>query len=84
MCGHPNPDPEAVTKHNLIENGCPSDDTVQYHNSAVDVEQRFSFESFRFSSVPSAVVYLHCYIDICRADNEDSRCSKGLDICPDS
>ena len=80
--GTPNPDPEAVTKHNLIVNGCPSDETVQYHNSTAEVDQRFSFESFRFNSVPSAVVYLHCYIDVCRVDNLESRCSKGLDLCP--
>ncbi|XP_063681868.1 ZP domain-containing protein-like [Bolinopsis microptera] len=80
--GTPNPDPEAVTKHNLIVNGCPSDETVQYHNSTVEVDQRFSFESFRFNSVPSAVVYLHCFIDVCRVDNLESRCSKGLDLCP--
>ena len=77
----PNPDPKAVTRHNLIENGCPDDKTIQYHDSPVTVEQRFSFESFRFNSAPSAVVYLHCYIDVCRADNEESRCSKGLDVC---
>ena len=79
----PNPDPEAVTKHNLILNGCPADQTVQYHNSTVEVEQRFSFESFRFNSIPAAVVYLHCYIDVCRAEDEDSRCSQGLDNCSD-
>jgi hypothetical protein len=78
----PNSDPAAVTKHNLIENGCPTDETIQYHNSTVKVEQRFSFESFRFNSLPSAVVYLHCYIDVCRAGDEKSRCSKGLDVCP--
>jgi len=77
----PNSDPEAVTKHFIITDGCPNDETVQYHDSDVEVEQRFSFQSFRFNSAASAVVYLHCYIDVCRSDNAGSRCSKGLDLC---
>ena len=61
----PDADPDYSTQHNLLTDGCAVDDTVEYHNAPSGLAQRFSFEAFRFNERPSAVVYMHCYIDVC-------------------
>ena len=61
----PDADPNYSTQHELIIEGCAADDTVEYHDSPTFLAQRFSFQAFRFNERPTAVVYMHCYIDVC-------------------
>ena len=61
----PDADPNYSTQHELIIEGCGVDDTVEYHDSPNFLAQRFSFQAFRFNERPTAVVYMHCYIDVC-------------------
>ena len=61
----PDADPNYSTHHDLITDGCSSDDTVEYHDPPNGLAQRFSFQAFRFNERPTAVVYMHCYIDVC-------------------
>ncbi|XP_063694933.1 oncoprotein-induced transcript 3 protein-like [Bolinopsis microptera] len=77
----PDSDPDYSTHHNLLADGCAADDTVQYHDSPNSLAQRFSFEVFRFNERPTAVVFMHCYIDVCPSDDEDSKCKSGWTSC---
>ena len=52
------------------------DDTVKMANSSSHQSQRFSVESFKFVG-EFPFVYLHCSVVVCKADDPDSRCSKG-------
>jgi hypothetical protein len=61
----PDADPNYSTLHLLLKDGCAVDDTVVYHDAPTGLTQRFSFQAFRFNERPTAVVYMHCYIDVC-------------------
>lgn len=77
----PDADPNYSTQHELIIEGCAADDTVEYHDSPTFLAQRFSFQAFRFNERPTAVVYMHCYIDVCSADVEGTKCKIGWKAC---
>lgn len=66
--------------HNLTIIGisfrCPVDDTVKMVNSSSKQSQRFSVEAFKFVG-EFPFVYLHCSVVVCKAGDQDSRCSKG-------
>jgi len=65
------------SKFMLINNGCPVEDTVQFH-STVGQHQRFSLQAFRYLTNQSAV-FMHCLVFLCQNASRDSRCTSG---CP--
>ena len=69
--------------YDLISDGCPneSDESIKYYNASEHEVQRFSFQTFRFNALPTAVVFLHCQVEICDPCEIDTRCKQGLSIC---
>ncbi|GCB63413.1 hypothetical protein scyTo_0011616 [Scyliorhinus torazame] len=64
----PTKNPDALPQYYLIKNGCPIDETVQYHNQiGNETMANFSVQMFRFVKYP--VVFLHCRTEICAPDS---------------
>ncbi|XP_078400900.1 pancreatic secretory granule membrane major glycoprotein GP2-like [Cetorhinus maximus] len=60
----PTKNPDDLPQYYLIKNGCPADDTVQYHNQiGNETMANFSVQMFQFVKYP--VVFLHCRTEIC-------------------
>ena len=53
------------THHNLVTDGCGADSTVQFHSAESSSVQRFSFEVFQFSEETTAVLFIHCNVEVC-------------------
>ncbi|XP_051883900.1 pancreatic secretory granule membrane major glycoprotein GP2-like isoform X3 [Pristis pectinata] len=64
----PTKDPDDLPQYYLIKKGCPTDETVQYHNQiGNETTGNFSMQMFRFTKHP--VVFLHCRTEICVPDS---------------
>ncbi|XP_014803015.1 PREDICTED: uromodulin-like [Calidris pugnax] len=73
----PSTDPYQDMRHELIEKGCPHDETVTYLNAIGEsTTAKFSFQMFRFVGYPE--VFLHCRVRLCVPDSLEP-CSKQ---CP--
>ncbi|XP_061863814.1 uromodulin-like [Colius striatus] len=60
----PSRDPYQPVRHQLIEKGCPHDDSVMYLNAIGESSAaKFSFQMFRFVGYPE--VFLHCRVRLC-------------------
>ncbi|XP_069724568.1 uromodulin-like isoform X2 [Phaenicophaeus curvirostris] len=72
----PSADPYQDVRHQLIEKGCPHDETVTYLNAIGEsTTAKFSFQMFRF--VAYSEVFLHCRVRLCLPDGPEP-CAK----CP--
>ncbi|KFO87737.1 Alpha-tectorin, partial [Buceros rhinoceros silvestris] len=73
----PSTDPYQDVWHELIEKGCPRDETVMYLNAVGEsTTAKFSFQMFQFVGYPE--VFLHCRVRLCLA-NSSEPCAKQ---CP--
>ncbi|KFV54768.1 Alpha-tectorin, partial [Tyto alba] len=73
----PSADPYQDVRHELIEKGCPHDETVTYLNTVGEsATAKFSFQMFQFVGYPE--VYLHCRVRLCLPDSPEA-CAKQ---CP--
>ncbi|XP_067853540.1 pancreatic secretory granule membrane major glycoprotein GP2-like [Heptranchias perlo] len=64
----PTKNPDDLPQYYLIKRGCPTDETVQYHNQiGNETMANFSVQMFRFIKYP--VVFLHCRTEICVPDS---------------
>uniref|UniRef100_A0A8C6IM08 Beta-tectorin n=1 Tax=Mus spicilegus TaxID=10103 RepID=A0A8C6IM08_MUSSI len=62
----------------LINKGCPTDDTVLVHENGKDHRATFQFNAFRFQNIPKlSKVWLHCETFIC--DSEKLSCPVNCD-----
>ncbi|XP_033121899.1 MAM and LDL-receptor class A domain-containing protein 1-like isoform X1 [Anneissia japonica] len=70
----PIPDMDANPQHQLIENNCGVDPTIEFdgQTSADTAHVFFSFESFCFNNYPT--VFVHCELSIC--NGSDWRCHR--------
>ncbi|XP_005996340.1 beta-tectorin [Latimeria chalumnae] len=69
----PSLDPYYSTKWILIQDRCPTDDTVTIYENGKESRAMFKFNSFRFRhSLGVSKVWLHCDINVC--DNEKLNC----------
>ncbi|NXG64969.1 UROM protein, partial [Hemiprocne comata] len=60
----PSADPYQDVRHELIEKGCPQDETVTYLNAIGEsTSAKFSFQMFQFAGYPE--VFLHCRVRLC-------------------
>ncbi|KAJ8406409.1 hypothetical protein AAFF_G00306400 [Aldrovandia affinis] len=78
------PNPKIYSDYTLIENVCPTDDSVMYYPQTMDLlvprgqmdRKRFSFTfSSKFETSP---LFLHCQMSLCSDSVADSR---GLPMC---
>lgn len=55
----------------LIDEECPIDDTLAFHESGLANERRFSFQTFSFTGheTESRPVAVHCFYKICSSEN---------------
>uniref|UniRef100_G1MWM0 ZP domain-containing protein n=1 Tax=Meleagris gallopavo TaxID=9103 RepID=G1MWM0_MELGA len=73
----PGADPYQDVRHELIEQGCPHDETVTYLNAIGEsTTAKFSFQMFQFVGYPK--VFLHCRVRLCLPDGPEP-CAKQ---CP--
>ncbi|KFP37822.1 Uromodulin, partial [Chlamydotis macqueenii] len=73
----PSADPYQDVRHELIEKGCPHDETVTYLNAIGEsTTAKFSFQMFQFVGYPE--VFLHCRVRLC-LPNSPEPCAKQ---CP--
>ncbi|KAM6380947.1 uromodulin-like [Pluvialis apricaria] len=73
----PSADPYQEARHELIEKGCPHDETVTYLNAIGEsTTAKFSFQMFQFVGYPE--VFLHCRVRLC-LPNSPVSCAKQ---CP--
>ncbi|XP_065590275.1 uromodulin-like [Cyrtonyx montezumae] len=73
----PRADPYQDVRHELIEQGCPHDETVTYLNAIGEsTTAKFSFQMFQFVGYPE--VFLHCRVRLCLPDGPEP-CAKQ---CP--
>ncbi|XP_068549763.1 uromodulin-like [Anas acuta] len=73
----PSSDPYQDVRHELIEQGCPHDETVTYLNAIGEsTTAKFSFQMFQF--VGYSEVFLHCRVRLCLPDSPEP-CAKQ---CP--
>ncbi|NWR57705.1 GP2 protein, partial [Bucorvus abyssinicus] len=73
----PSMDPYQDVRHELIEKGCPRDETVMYLNAIGEsTTAKFSFQMFQFVGYPE--VFLHCRVRLCLPDSPEP-CAKQ---CP--
>ncbi|KFP19697.1 Pancreatic secretory granule membrane major glycoprotein GP2, partial [Egretta garzetta] len=73
----PGADPYQDVRHELIEKGCPHDETVTYLNAIGEsTTAKFSFQMFQFVGYPE--VFLHCRVQLCLPDSPEP-CAKQ---CP--
>ncbi|MEJ1274895.1 tectorin beta [Cricetulus griseus] len=62
----------------LINKGCPTDETVFVHENGKDHRATFQFNAFRFQNIPKlSKVWLHCETFIC--DSEKLSCPVNCD-----
>ncbi|XP_078348194.1 uncharacterized protein LOC144633237 isoform X2 [Oculina patagonica] len=74
----PTQDRNSPVKHDLIQDGCPTDPSVQFLATSSDSVQRFTFEAFQFIAAHS-FVFVHCHVIICDGADLLSECKK---VCP--
>ncbi|NWI15356.1 TECTA protein, partial [Crypturellus soui] len=75
----PTSDPYQDVRHDLIEKGCPHDETVTYLNAIGEsTTAKFSFQMFQF--VGYSEVFLHCRVRLCLPDSLEP-CAK-VSQCP--
>ncbi|NWX23024.1 GP2 protein, partial [Aegotheles bennettii] len=73
----PSANPHQDVRHELIERGCPRDETVTYLNAVGEgTAAKFSFQMFQFVGYPE--VFLHCRVRLC-LPNSPEPCAKQ---CP--
>ncbi|KFQ33386.1 Pancreatic secretory granule membrane major glycoprotein GP2, partial [Mesitornis unicolor] len=73
----PSADPYQDEQHELIQKGCPHDETVMYLNTIGEgPTAKFSFQMFQFVGYPE--VFLHCRVRLCLPDSPEP-CAKQ---CP--
>ncbi|KGL79155.1 Uromodulin, partial [Tinamus guttatus] len=73
----PTSDPYQDVRHDLIEKGCPHDETVTYLNAIGEsTTAKFSFQMFQF--IGYSEVFLHCRVRLCLPDSLEP-CAKQ---CP--
>ncbi|KFZ68200.1 Pancreatic secretory granule membrane major glycoprotein GP2, partial [Podiceps cristatus] len=66
----PSADPYQGMRHELIEKGCPHDETVTYLNTIGEsTTAKFSFQMFQFVGYPE--VFLHCRVRLCLPDSPE-------------
>lgn len=62
----------------LINKGCPTDETILVHENGKDHRATFQFNAFRFQNIPKlSKVWLHCETFIC--DSEKLSCPVTCD-----
>ncbi|KAK0136500.1 Transforming growth factor beta receptor type 3 [Merluccius polli] len=71
----PNSNPKEPSQYRLVENLCPTDDSVRFYPSMED-RQRFSF-AFE-SQFNVSLLFLHCEMSLCTKNQHSSR---GLPTC---
>ncbi|XP_078682455.1 uncharacterized protein LOC144916927 [Branchiostoma floridae x Branchiostoma belcheri] len=64
----------------IIRDGCEEDDTLEEFETSDPVSRRYGIRAFRF--INQTMVYLHCDVMVCLADNPDSRCARGCEAPP--
>ncbi|XP_068756181.1 ZP domain-containing protein-like [Montipora capricornis] len=72
----PSQDRDARPRYNLIKDGCPVDNTVEFLPSSDPQSQRWSAETFKFVGEHS-YVFMHCKVKVCNATDPNSRCAQG-------
>ncbi|CAH1264815.1 CACHD1 [Branchiostoma lanceolatum] len=60
----------------LIQDGCPSDNTLQLYTTHDPATQRFSLEAFRFVQEVTTI-HIRCEVEVCLASDTGSRCAQG-------
>nr|XP_054750495.1 ZP domain-containing protein-like [Lytechinus pictus] len=66
----------ATIRHDIITDGCPLDDSVQFLHFDDHKERKFSVKpGYYIHSLPQ--VYLHCQAHVCNTLETNSRCSMG-------
>lgn len=68
-------DPSYPAPYTIIENGCPSDETVQLYTSH-EPSVRFGMQAFKFIGLYDQV-FISCSVILCEANNPITRCSQG-------
>ncbi|XP_078581206.1 uncharacterized protein LOC144864755 [Branchiostoma floridae x Branchiostoma japonicum] len=66
----------ASLKYPLIQDGCASDDTLQFYAHPEPGTQRFGLEAFRFVQEVTTV-NIRCEVEVCDAADTTSRCEQG-------
>ncbi|KAL9955740.1 hypothetical protein ACROYT_G037108 [Oculina patagonica] len=74
----PTQDRNSLVKYDLIQDGCPTDPSVQFLATNSDSVQRFTCEAFQFIANHS-FVFVHCHVIICNGSDLLSECKK---MCP--
>lgn len=64
------------TYYNIIENGCPSDTTLEHDYDESRNYQRFKIRGFRFFNNYNSY-YMHCELLACHVNSLNSRCTQG-------
>eukprot|EP00057_Strongylocentrotus_purpuratus_P030161 XP_780867.2 PREDICTED: sushi, von Willebrand factor type A, EGF and pentraxin domain-containing protein 1 [Strongylocentrotus purpuratus] len=78
----PTVDSTDSTSHDLVDDGCPSDDTLAFlSNDVDDTTVQFELNSFRFVDDTDKEVYVHCEVFVCHEASTDSFCTVN---CPAS
>nr|XP_058953254.1 ZP domain-containing protein-like isoform X2 [Pocillopora verrucosa] len=63
-------------QYTFLQNGCPTDSTLEYNYSPTRHYQQFKIRTHRFWN-DYDIVYFHCELLACHHNSPDSRCSKG-------
>ncbi|XP_019629874.1 PREDICTED: uncharacterized protein LOC109474104 [Branchiostoma belcheri] len=63
-------------RYPLIQDGCASDDTLQFYAGPDPSTQRFGLEAFRFVQEVTTV-HIRCEVEVCDAADTGSRCEQG-------
>ncbi|CAH3033062.1 unnamed protein product, partial [Pocillopora meandrina] len=63
-------------QYTFLQNGCPTDSTLDYSYNPTRHYQQFKIRAFRFWN-DYDTVYFHCDLLACHRNYPDSRCSKG-------
>ncbi|CAH1253989.1 ZAN [Branchiostoma lanceolatum] len=64
----------------IIRDGCEEDDFLEEFETSDPISRRYAIRAFRF--INETMVYLHCDVMVCLADDPDSRCSRGCELQP--
>lgn len=63
-------------KHDIILNGCPTDETVKFYGAPATA-RRFSFTAFQFINGPvEPYLYVHCDVKLCNLTDSKPSCMK--------
>ncbi|XP_035681154.1 ZP domain-containing protein-like isoform X1 [Branchiostoma floridae] len=74
----PTSDKNDLTRLNVIDNGCDKDTTLVTQSDGSDpLVHQFSVQAFTFPNSTDNVLYLHCTMVVCMADDAGSRCAQG-------